>query len=76
MGGAEMDGGDTCGVRRVGRLVFTAPVAVATAASPMPAGQFMVKDELARYRSAFYGPIACGNTARSAVLTDRPLTVR
>ena len=57
---------------RGGKLVFTAPVAVGAAASPTPAGQFMVKDELTRYRSAFYGPVAFGTTARSPVLTDWP----
>jgi L,D-transpeptidase-like protein len=57
---------------RAGRLVFSAPVAIGTSASPTPAGQFMVKNELTRYASAFYGPVAFGTTARSPVLTDWP----
>jgi lipoprotein-anchoring transpeptidase ErfK/SrfK len=31
-----------------------------------------VRSKLTRYASAFYGPIAFGTTARSAVLTDWP----
>jgi hypothetical protein len=57
---------------RAGKLVFTAPVAIGTSASPTPAGQFLVKDELTRYANPFYGPVAFGTTARSPVLTDWP----
>jgi lipoprotein-anchoring transpeptidase ErfK/SrfK len=57
---------------RAGKLVFTAPVAIGTSASPTPAGQFMVKNELSRYANPFYGPVAFGTTARSPVLTDWP----
>lgn len=32
----------------------------------------MIRNELTRYASAFYGPVAFGTTARSAVLTDWP----
>ena len=32
----------------------------------------MIRNELTRYASPFYGPIAFGTTARSAVLTDWP----
>jgi lipoprotein-anchoring transpeptidase ErfK/SrfK len=31
-----------------------------------------VRSELTRYASSFYGPVAFGTTARSAVLTDWP----
>ena len=31
-----------------------------------------MRSELSRYASPFYGPIAFGTTARSAVLTDWP----
>jgi lipoprotein-anchoring transpeptidase ErfK/SrfK len=32
----------------------------------------MIRSELTRYASPFYGPVAFGTTARSAVLTDWP----
>jgi lipoprotein-anchoring transpeptidase ErfK/SrfK len=57
---------------RHGHVVFTAPAGVGTSASPTPAGHFIVRNELTRYASAFYGPVAFGTTARSAVLTDWP----
>jgi L,D-transpeptidase-like protein len=57
---------------RAGRRVFTAPVGIGTASWPTPAGEFAVRSELTRYASPFYGPVAFGTTARSAVLTDWP----
>jgi hypothetical protein len=57
---------------RAGRRVFTAPVGIGTAAAPTPEGEFAVRSELTRYASPFYGPVAFGTTARSAVLTDWP----
>jgi L,D-transpeptidase catalytic domain len=57
---------------RAGRMVFSAPVGVGTDAWPTPAGEFTVRSQLTRYASPFYGPIAFGTTARSAVLTDWP----
>ena len=57
---------------RAGKRIFSASVGVGTSASPTPAGHFIVRSELTRYASAFYGPIAFGTTARSAVLTDWP----
>jgi len=57
---------------RSGKPVFRAQVGIGTASSPTPAGEFMIRDELTRYASPFYGPIAFGTTARSAVLTDWP----
>ena len=57
---------------RAGRRVFTAPVGIGTAAWPTPAGEFAVRSELTRYASPFYGPVAFGTTASSAVLTDWP----
>jgi hypothetical protein len=57
---------------RAGRVVFSAPVGVGADASPTPAGEFAVRSKLTRYASPFYGPIAFGTTARSAVLTDWP----
>lgn len=57
---------------RAGRIVLSAPVGVGTDVWPTPAGEFTVRSELTRYASPFYGPIAFGTTARSAVLTDWP----
>jgi len=55
-----------------GKSVFTAPVGVGTAVAPTPAGDFTIRSKLTRYASPFYGPVAFGTTARSAVLTDWP----
>jgi lipoprotein-anchoring transpeptidase ErfK/SrfK len=57
---------------RNGKAVFTAPVGVGTASWPTPAGEFLVRSKLTRYASPFYGPVAFGTSARSAVLTDWP----
>ena len=57
---------------RNGRAVFTTDVGVGTAAFPTPTGRFYVRNKLTRYRNAFYGPVAFGTSARSAVLTDWP----
>jgi hypothetical protein len=55
-----------------GKSVFTAPIGVGTAVAPTPAGDFTIRSKLTRYASPFYGPVAFGTTARSAVLTDWP----
>jgi hypothetical protein len=57
---------------RDGRPVFAAPVGIGTESWPTPAGEFMIRNELSGYASPFYGPVAFGTTARSAVLTDWP----
>jgi hypothetical protein len=57
---------------RGGRKVFVAPVGVGRSSWPTPAGTFLVRSRLTRYASPFYGPVAFGTTARSAVLTDWP----
>jgi hypothetical protein len=59
-------------LHRAGRVIFSAPVGVGTDAWPTPSGEFTVRSELTRYASPFYGPLAFGTTARSAVLTDWP----
>ncbi len=56
---------------RQGKAILSAPVGVGTSAWPTPAGEFIVRNELTRYSSPFYGPIAFGTTARS-VLSDWP----
>jgi hypothetical protein len=55
-----------------GRRVFQAPVGVGTAESPTPAGKFYIREELSGFGDPFYGPVAFGTSARSAVLTDWP----
>jgi len=55
-----------------GRSVFSAPIGVGTAAAPTPAGEFYVRLKLAGFDNPFYGPVAFGTSARSAVLTDWP----
>lgn len=57
---------------RNGRTVFEAPVGVGRDAWPTPSGSFIVRSRLTSYRSPFYGPLAFGTSARSAVLTDWP----
>jgi hypothetical protein len=57
---------------RGGRVLFSAPVGVGQVRYPTPRGQFYVRDELTGYASPFYGPVAFGTSARSAVLTEWP----
>jgi hypothetical protein len=57
---------------RDGRPVFSAPVGVGRPQWPTPRGEFYVRDKLTDYASPFYGPVAFGTSARSAVLTDWP----
>lgn len=54
------------------RAVFRTRVGIGTAATPTPGGHFYVRNQLRRYRSPFYGPIAFGTTARSTGLSDWP----
>jgi L,D-transpeptidase catalytic domain len=55
-----------------GREVFRARVGVGRAEWPTPRGEFYVRDKLSGFGNPFYGPIAYGTSARSAVLTDWP----
>jgi lipoprotein-anchoring transpeptidase ErfK/SrfK len=57
---------------RAGRPVFRAPAGIGAPGTPTPRGQFYIRDRLRGYASAFYGPIAFGTSARSAVLTEWP----
>jgi hypothetical protein len=57
---------------RDGRPVLRAPVGVGRPESPTPTGEFYIRNRLARYAGKFYGPLAFGTSARSAVLTDWP----
>jgi lipoprotein-anchoring transpeptidase ErfK/SrfK len=59
-------------LKRDGRRVFRARVGVGLQQWPTPRGRFYIRNKLVRYRSTFYGPLAFGTSARSAVLTDWP----
>ena len=56
---------------RDGRRVFDADIGVGAPAFPTPAGDFYIRSKL-QSLSPFYGPLAFGTSARSAVLTDWP----
>ena len=58
-------------LERGGRTVFRARVGVGKLHSPTPTGEFFIRDRLTSL-SSFYGPLAFGTSARSAVLTDWP----
>ena len=55
-----------------GRERLVAPIGIGRPQSPTPRGRFYVRSRLERFRSAFYGPLAFGTSARSAVVTDWP----
>ena len=55
-----------------GRVVLRAPVGVGAPGTPTPAGEFYIRNRLTRYRSATYGPVAFGTSARSPGVTDWP----
>jgi hypothetical protein len=57
---------------RGGRPIFRASIGIGQASTPTPPGEFVVRDELTRYSSPSFGPIAFGTSARSATLTDWP----
>ena len=57
---------------RRGAAVFRAPIGVGTASWPTPRGTFYVRQRLTGFGDPFYGPVAFGLSARSAVLTDWP----
>lgn len=57
---------------RGGQRVFEAPIGIGTATNPTPRGQFYIRNQLRRYASPTYGPVAFGTSARSETLTDWP----
>jgi len=61
----------TATLLRANEVVFRARIGVGTAAAPTPTGSFYVRNQLTRYRSGFYGPVAFGTSAHST-LTDWP----
>ena len=62
----------TAVLKRDGRVIFTTRVGVGKPYWPTPPGQFYIRDKLTNFNNPFYGPIAFGTSARSAVLTDWP----
>jgi lipoprotein-anchoring transpeptidase ErfK/SrfK len=62
----------TATLNRDGRRIFASPVGVGRPEWPTPSGQFYVRDRLSGFGDPFYGPVAFGTSARSAVLTDWP----
>ncbi len=52
--------------------IFQARIGVGEPAWPTPRGEFYIRNRLTSYESPFYGPLAFGTSARSAVLTDWP----
>ena len=59
-------------LERDGKTVFTTRVGVGKSYWPTPRGQFYIRDKLTNFGDPFYGPVAFGTSARSAVLTDWP----
>lgn len=57
---------------RDGREIFRAEIGIGQPQWPTPKGEFYIRNKLVSYRSPFYGPLAFGTSARSAVLTDWP----
>jgi hypothetical protein len=57
---------------RDGRPIFRAPVGVGKPQWPTPKGEFYIRNKVTTFKSPFYGPLAFGTSARSAVLTDWP----
>jgi L,D-transpeptidase-like protein len=55
-----------------GRPVFHARVGIGRASWPTPSGEFYIRSKVSGFNDPFYGPIAFGTSARSAVLTDWP----
>jgi len=62
----------TATLKLAGRTIFTTRVGVGRSYWPTPAGQFYIRDKLTNFDNPFYGPVAFGTSARSAVLTDWP----
>jgi lipoprotein-anchoring transpeptidase ErfK/SrfK len=62
----------TATLLRDGRPLFRARVGIGTPATPTPRGDFYVRNQLHKYRSPFYGPLAFGTSARSATASDWP----
>ena len=62
----------TATLKRNGKVIFKTRVGVGKSYWPTPRGEFYVRDKLTNFNNPFYGPLAFGISARSAVLTDWP----
>jgi lipoprotein-anchoring transpeptidase ErfK/SrfK len=62
----------TAVLKKHGRIIFQTRVGVGRHYWPTPPGQFYIRDKLTNFNNPFYGPVAFGTSARSAVLTDWP----
>jgi hypothetical protein len=62
----------TATLKRSGKVVFRTRVGLGKSYWPTPRGEFYVRDKLTNFNNPFYGPVAFGISARSAVLTDWP----
>jgi L,D-transpeptidase catalytic domain len=57
---------------RAGHPIFRTRVGVGKPYWPTPSGDFYIREIITGYNDPFYGPVAFGTSARSAVLTDWP----
>lgn len=57
---------------RRGKTIFHTQVGVGTPSAPTPHGSFYIREKLTSFSDPFYGPLAFGTNARSAVLTEWP----
>lgn len=62
----------TATLLRGGQPVFRTAVGIGQTAWPTPKGDFYIRDKVSGFDNPFYGPVAFGTSARSAVLTDWP----
>jgi len=62
----------TATLKRDGEPIFRAPVGIGMRSSPTPAGRFYVRNQLVKYKSPFYGPVAFGTTAATPASSDWP----
>jgi hypothetical protein len=63
---------ETAVLKKNGVTIFTTRIGVGKSQSPTPRGQFYIRDKLTNFNNSFYGPVAFGTSARSAVLTEWP----
>lgn len=59
-------------LKRLGRTVFETKIGIGLPYWPTPRGEFFVMSKFKGFGDPFYGPVAFGTSARSAVLTDWP----
>jgi L,D-transpeptidase catalytic domain len=59
-------------LKRGGRTVFETPIGIGLPYWPTPRGEYYIRNKFRGFGDPFYGPVAFGTSARSAVLTDWP----